>query len=58
MKNRRAMSDICPNLGYRNARAAIQFLVEVLGFEEEAVYVAGNADTIAHATLRWPGGGR
>jgi hypothetical protein len=26
-------SGVCPNFGYRNARAAIRFLVDALGFE-------------------------
>jgi uncharacterized glyoxalase superfamily protein PhnB len=45
-----------PNLGYRDAAAAIHFLVTAFGFEEVAVY-EGPAGSIAHAELRWPGGG-
>jgi uncharacterized glyoxalase superfamily protein PhnB len=47
---------VWPNLGYRDARAAIRFLVTAFGFEELAVYddASGN---IGHAALRWPGGG-
>jgi uncharacterized glyoxalase superfamily protein PhnB len=47
---------IWPNLGYRDARAAIRFLVEAFGFEELAVY-DDPGGSIGHATLRWPGGG-
>lgn len=51
------MSDgIKPNLGYRDARAAIRFLVDALGFEEIAVYDQAD-DDVGHAELRWPGGG-
>lgn len=46
-----------PNLGYRAAPAAIRFLVAAFGFEEVAVYDAGAEGAIAHAELRWPGGG-
>lgn len=46
-----------PNLGYRDARAAIRFLVAAFGFEEVAVYDRVSPDTIAYAELRWPGGG-
>lgn len=45
------------NLGYRNAPAAISFLVDALGFEPDAVYTGATSDAIAHAELRWPGGG-
>jgi uncharacterized glyoxalase superfamily protein PhnB len=46
-----------PNLGYRDARAAIRFLVNALGFEEVVVYEGNNKETVDHAELRWPGGG-
>jgi uncharacterized glyoxalase superfamily protein PhnB len=45
------------NLGYRDALSAIQFLTEVLGFEEMARYTAGAANIIAHAEYAWPEGG-
>ena len=45
-----------PTLGYRDARAAIRFLVTAFGFEEVAVY-EGEKGTVDHAELRWPGGG-
>src|SRR5262245_29490136 len=49
-------TQLWPNLGYRDAFAAIRFLVDTFGFEEEAVYASG-PNTIGHARLRWPGGG-
>jgi uncharacterized glyoxalase superfamily protein PhnB len=45
------------NLGYRDARAAIDFLVAAFGFEEVAVYEGEKAGTVGHAELRWPAGG-
>jgi uncharacterized glyoxalase superfamily protein PhnB len=50
-------SNVWPNLGYRDAPAAIRFLVDAFGFEEEAVYAGQSESTIGHAVLRWPGGG-
>jgi uncharacterized glyoxalase superfamily protein PhnB len=48
---------VWPALRYTDARAAIRFLVEVLGFEERLV-VPGEGDRdVAHAELRWPLGG-
>lgn len=38
-----------------DARRLIAFLVEAFGFEETAVVADG--DVVAHAELRWPGGG-
>lgn len=46
---------IFPTLCYRDARAAIRFLVEAFGFVEAAVY--GEGDTVEHAQLNWPTGG-
>lgn len=46
-----------PNLGYRNAPAAIRFLEKAFGFEPVAVYEGPAEGTIAYAELRWPGGG-
>jgi uncharacterized glyoxalase superfamily protein PhnB len=50
---------VWPILPYRDARAAIAFLVDAFGFEERAVYARdGDRDVIEHAELRWrPGGG-
>lgn len=44
-------------LTYRNAPAAIDFLVRAFGFEERARYAGESPGTIVHAELRWPGGG-
>jgi uncharacterized glyoxalase superfamily protein PhnB len=52
------VSEVCPNLGYRDARAAIRFLVDALGFEEVVVYESAPGDRIGYAELRRPGGGR
>jgi len=46
-----------PNLGYRDAPAAMRFLVSAFGFEELVVYPRGIDGTIGHAVLRWPRGG-
>jgi len=46
---------VWPTLRARDARALIRFLVEVIGFEETAVY--GDGDRIDHAQLSWPLGG-
>jgi uncharacterized glyoxalase superfamily protein PhnB len=50
-------ASVTPNLGYRDARAAIRFLVTAFGFEEVAVYEEKADGRIGHAALRWPGGG-
>lgn len=46
---------VWPCLAYTDARAAIRFLVEVLGFTESAVY--GEGERVDHAELLWPHGG-
>ncbi len=46
---------IFPIVQYRDARAAIAFLIDAFGFTEAAVY--GEGDTVAHAQLDWPAGG-
>ena len=46
---------VWPTLRARDALALIRFLVDVLGFEETAVYADG--DTVHHAELSWPLGG-
>ncbi|MBA2573761.1 MAG: VOC family protein [Nocardioidaceae bacterium] len=49
---------VWPAFRYRDAKAAIEFLTTVLGFEESAVHTDGeNTDLITHAELRWPLGG-
>jgi uncharacterized glyoxalase superfamily protein PhnB len=47
---------IYPALRYRDAKAAIRFLVDAFGFTEKSVTEDPNG-TIAHAELAWPGGG-
>jgi uncharacterized glyoxalase superfamily protein PhnB len=46
---------VWPALRYRDARAAIRFLIDAFGFEELVVY--GEGDRVDHAELRWPQGG-
>ncbi len=46
---------VWPCLAYRDADAAIRFLVEVFGFTERACYREGGL--VTHAELAWPGGG-
>ncbi len=48
---------IWPTLRYRDAPAAIRFLVDAFGFEAVAVYEGAGDGVIDHAELRWPGGG-
>ncbi len=46
---------VWPCLNYKDARAAINFLIEAFGFEE--MLVCDSTDFIVHAELRWPAGG-
>lgn len=46
---------VWPTLRATDARALIRFLVDVVGFEETAVY--GDGDTVQHCQLSWPLGG-
>jgi uncharacterized glyoxalase superfamily protein PhnB len=56
MSNNEAM--IWPCLAYRDASAAIEFLVEAFGFDLRAVYARdGEPSIVEHAELRWPLGG-
>jgi uncharacterized glyoxalase superfamily protein PhnB len=49
---------IWPCVNYRDAPAAIRFLVDAFGFEERCAYRAdGRPDVVVHAELRWPEGG-
>jgi len=49
---------VWPILSYRDARAAIAFLVEGFGFEQRAVYARDDdPGVVEHAELRWPLGG-
>jgi uncharacterized glyoxalase superfamily protein PhnB len=50
-------ASVTPNPGYRDAPAAIRFLLTAFGFEEVAVYEEEDKGRIGHAALRWPGGG-
>jgi uncharacterized glyoxalase superfamily protein PhnB len=50
-------ASVWPNLGYRDAPAAIRFLEEAFGFEAAAVYDGPTKGSVGHAELRWPGGG-
>lgn len=50
-----AKSTIIPALRYRDARAAIEWLCSVFGFERHAVY-EGKDGTIGHAELALGGG--
>jgi uncharacterized glyoxalase superfamily protein PhnB len=48
---------VWPTLTYRDARAAIRFLVDAFGFEEVVSYPGADESTVSHAELRWPAGG-
>jgi uncharacterized glyoxalase superfamily protein PhnB len=48
-------AQVWPTLRARDARALIRFLVDVVGFDETAVY--GEGDDVHHAQLSWPPGG-
>jgi uncharacterized glyoxalase superfamily protein PhnB len=48
---------VWPTLLYRDADAAIAFLIEAFGFEETAVYRSDDGTVVDRAELRWPEGG-
>src|SRR4030081_572101 len=48
---------VWPALRYRDARAAIRFLVDAFGFEEVVSYPGSDESQVSHAELRWPAGG-
>jgi uncharacterized glyoxalase superfamily protein PhnB len=48
---------VWPTLTYRDARAAIRFLVDAFGFEEVVSYPGTDESIVSHAELRWPAGG-
>jgi uncharacterized glyoxalase superfamily protein PhnB len=48
---------VWPTLRYRDASAAIDFLVRAFGFEKGVVHRGETPGSVAHAELRWPGGG-
>ena len=50
-----ATDTVWPCFAYTDARAAIRFLVDTLGFVEAEVY--GTDDRVDHAALHWPYGG-
>jgi uncharacterized glyoxalase superfamily protein PhnB len=49
---------IWPCFSFRDARAAIKFLTDAFGFEEQAVYARDDDPSIVeHGEMRWPLGG-
>ena len=48
---------VWPSLLYRDANAAIAFLVKAFGFDEIAVYRNDDGTVVEHAELHWPEGG-
>jgi uncharacterized glyoxalase superfamily protein PhnB len=55
MSNLTPPPQVWPTLRARDANALIRFLVDVVGFEQTAVYADG--DVVHHAELAWPPGG-
>jgi uncharacterized glyoxalase superfamily protein PhnB len=53
----RPRTTVWPTLVYRDARAAIRFLVEAFGFEVTALHPPEGDVPVQHAELRWPEGG-
>jgi uncharacterized glyoxalase superfamily protein PhnB len=49
-------STVIPSLRYRNALAAIDWLVAAFGFEKQAVFVAPDNITVQHAQLTFGNG--
>src|SRR5215467_2486438 len=49
-------STVVPSLRYRNALAAIDWLVRAFGFEKQAVYLGPDNTTVMHAQLTFGGG--
>lgn len=52
-----APTNVWPCLNYRDAHRAITFLADAFGFVVTAVHEGGPDRPVAHAELRWPGGG-
>ena len=48
---------VWPVLVYRDAPAAIRFLVDALGFEERLVVPGDDDPVVSHAEFVWPEGG-
>jgi len=46
-----------PTLSYRDAEAALRYLIDVVGFTESAVHRGDPDRPISHAELLWPDGG-
>ena len=55
MSDKTPPPQVWPTFSATDARALIRFLVDVVGFEETAVY--GEGDVVHHAELTWPPGG-
>ena len=55
MSDKTPPPQVWPTFRATDARALIRFLVDVVGFEETAVY--GEGDVVHHAELSWPLGG-
>ena len=53
--NTTPLPNVWPTLRATDAHGLIRFLVDVVGFEETAVY--GEGDAVHHAELSWPPGG-
>src|SRR5580698_8305139 len=49
-------STIVPSLRYRNALAAIDWLIAAFGFEKQAVYLGPDKTTVMHAQLTFGNG--
>ncbi len=47
---------IVPSLRYRNALAAIDWLIRAFGFEKQAVYLGPDSTTVMHAQLTFGNG--
>ena len=47
---------VWPTLTYRDAEAAIRFLIDAFGFEESVVFRDEDRGLVAHAEVRWPSG--
>jgi uncharacterized glyoxalase superfamily protein PhnB len=48
---------VWPSIRFTDAEAALEWLVEVIGFTEHAVYRGDDDRPVAHAELLWPEGG-
>jgi uncharacterized glyoxalase superfamily protein PhnB len=51
-----AKSAIIPSLRYRNALAAIDWLIQAFGFEKQAVFLGPDNTTVMHAQLTFGNG--